>query len=90
VLSVAHFFGGGRYICLQLFVGQSEIFLVCFLLFHTYLMLFPQLSFSHIYCLLSKVPSEMMDRGFTVLELKTEMVTACLLVHNKVVINECE
>ena len=75
---------------LQLFVGQNAFFWGggCFLLFHTYLMLFPQLSFSHIYCLLSKFPSEMMGQGFTVLQLKTKVMLACLLVHNKVVINE--
>jgi hypothetical protein len=30
----------------------------------------------------------MMDQGFTVLKLKTEVVIACLLLHDKVVINE--
>jgi len=45
---------------------KYNIFSCCLLLFLTYLMFFPKLSFSCTYYLLSIVPSDMMDRGSTV------------------------
>lgn len=52
-----------------IFVGvnaKCKIFVFCFLVFLLHVLLFSQLSLSHICHLFSTVPSEMMDQGFTV------------------------
>jgi hypothetical protein len=51
------------FVCLSI---EYNIFSCCLLLFLTYLMFFPKVSFSCTYYLLSIVPSDMMDRGSTV------------------------
>jgi hypothetical protein len=54
---VVYYFCGPRWKC--------KIVISCFLVFLIGIMLFPKLSFSCIYCLLSVVPSQSMDQGVT-------------------------